>query len=78
MPKEGSYPTQTNSSSKQKIKSLIDRPIISIKEARKLLGAAYNTMSDEQILGTIGLMRTTAELMLEAAIIRSTKQEGGI
>ena len=48
------------------------KPIITIKEARKLLGSAYNGLSDEQIGKMIIAMETLASSILDWKI-SSTK-----
>lgn len=78
MSKEDSSLSKTNTDSQQTLDNLLNKPIISVKEARKLLGAEYGCQSDEQILSIICSIRATAEVLLESAIIRSTKQDGDI
>lgn len=78
MSKEDSSLSKTKTSPQQALDNLLDKPIISVKEARKLLGSKYEHQSDEQILSIICSMRITAEVLLESVIIRSTKQEGDI
>lgn len=68
---------KTNTSPKQTLDKLLNKPIISIKEARKLLGAGYNDKSDAQISEIICSMRAVANALLEMAA-SSTKQNGGI
>ncbi len=78
MSKEDSSLSKTKTSPQQALDNLLDKPIISVKEARKLLESKYEHQSDEQILSIICSMRITAEVLLESVIIRSTKQEGDI
>lgn len=66
MSKDDSNKYETN------IKNLLENPIISVKEARKLLGAEYKEQSDEWVLGTICTLREMAETLIRTAI-SSTK-----
>lgn len=77
MSKNDAYSTETNTNPKQTIDNLLDKPIISIKEARKLLGTVYDDKSDAQISEIICSMRAVANTLLEMAS-SSTKQNGGI
>ena len=50
-------------------------PIISVNEARKILGKQYNVISDDDLMLVIAHMRTVAEGAL-ASVLGSKKQEG--
>ncbi len=69
--------TKTNTNAKQTFDNLLNKPVISIKEARKLLGADYNDKSDTQISEIICSMRAIANALLEMAT-SSTERNGGI
>lgn len=77
MSKNGARPTETKTDPKQTLDNLLNKPIISIKEARKLLGANYDNKSDAQISEIICSMRAVANTLLEMAA-SSTKQNGDI
>ena len=50
-------------------------PIISVNEARKILGKQYKVISDDDLMLVIAHMRTVAEGAL-ASVLGSKKQEG--
>lgn len=56
---------------------LWDEGIISVKEARKLLGVSYSGLSDETLMGVIYYMVNLSEELLRWQN-SSTKLEGGV
>ena len=58
-----------------KITAVPVAPIISVGEARKILGKQYKVISDDDLMLVIAHMRTVAEGAL-ANVIGSKKQEG--
>ena len=56
---------------------LWDEGIISVKEARKLLGVSYSGLSDEALMGVIHYMVNLSEELLRWQN-SSTKLEGGV
>lgn len=51
------------------------KPIISVKEARKLLGADANGMSDEEILHVIETLQSLAKNAIEDARVRLRRKK---
>lgn len=50
------------------------KSIITVKEARKILGKKYDDMSDEQIERTISLLHSIAKQYIENEARRSTQE----
>ena len=48
------------------ILSISDKPIISVKEARKILGKEYNNVSDDNLLGIICSLHQIANYYLDS------------
>jgi len=48
------------------ILSISDKPIISVKEARKILGKEYNNVSDDNLLGIIRSLHQIANYYLDS------------
>lgn len=72
------YSTKTKTTKNQQaIKHLLVKPIISVKEARKLLGAEYKNESDEWVMQVVGSMHISAENLIKA-MGGSTKCNGGV
>lgn len=67
MSKNSLHSSKTNTESNKTISNLLDRPIISVKEARKLLGVQYEGQSDEWVLETIRNLRTMTDVLIESA-----------
>lgn len=58
-----------------KINTVPAAPIISIGEARKILGKQYKVISDDDLMLVIAHMRTVAERTF-ASLLGSKKQQG--
>mgnify|MGYP003595441395 CR=1 FL=1 len=51
-----------------------DKPIISAKEARKILGKDYNNLSDEHIMGVVrALEKIAIHFLLNVKVPNNTK-----
>ena len=66
MSKNSLHSSNTNTKSNETISNLLDKPIISVKEARKLLGVQYENQSDEWVLETIRNLRTVADMLIKS------------
>lgn len=51
------------------ILSVSEDPIISVKEARKMLGKEYKELSDDNLLGVINSLHKIAFSLLESIIV---------
>ncbi len=71
MSKDISSHSKTNKvKQKQPIEDLLDKPIISVKEARKIIGKeASSRFSDEELGHIIGQMNFLANKMLDASLV---------
>lgn len=66
MSKNDARPTETKTDPKQTLDSPFDKPIISVKEARKLLGKKVSDqLPDEEVGRLIGDMSFLANRLLE-------------
>jgi hypothetical protein len=54
------------------ILSISEKPIISVKEARKILGKEYNNVSNDNLMGIIKSLTQIAEYYLDSIKVPKT------
>ncbi len=55
------------------ILSISDKPIISVKEARKILGKSYKRLSNEDIMGVIVSLTKIGDYLIHQSIVPKVK-----
>ena len=57
---------------------MADTPIISIKEARKLLGKASEQLSDDEVLEAVIILTATAKYVLNKRHVKKIQPDLGL